>query len=94
MNCAVKALYQRLHAVAWGHMISRLLAQLPKPLRPGYELIERAIYLDRYYIAPRYPSGFERGAPKDYYTRRDAVEAISHAESILEFCRDHILGQG
>jgi len=85
---AVKALYQRLHAVAWGHMVSRLLAELPEAIRPERELIELAIYLDRYYIAPRCPNGFERGAPKDYYTRRDAEEAISYAERILGFCRD------
>jgi HEPN domain-containing protein len=90
---AAKALYQYLHAAAWGHMVSRLLSELPEAVRPDRELIERAIYLDRHYIAPRYPNGFERGAPRDYYTQRDAEEAISHAESILGFCRDHILGQ-
>ncbi|MBM3302535.1 MAG: HEPN domain-containing protein [Deltaproteobacteria bacterium] len=90
---AVKALYQHLHAMACGHMVSRLLSELPETIRPDTELIEQAIYLDRYYIAPRYPNGFERGAPKDYYTRRDAEEAISYAESVLRFCRGHIPGQ-
>jgi HEPN domain-containing protein len=89
---AVKALYQHLHAVAWGHAVSRLLNELPDEIKPGEELVEMAIRLDRYYIPTRYPNGFERGAPQDYFTAKDAREAIVYAESILQFCQDHLPG--
>jgi len=87
---AVKALYQRLHAVAWGHSVNRLLSGLPDAVKASQELIEAAIYLDRYYILTRYPNGFERGAPQDYYTEKDAQEAIEYAGRILEFCDRHL----
>ncbi len=37
--------------------------------------------LDRYYIPTRYPNGFEEGAPMDYYTKKDAQEAIEYAKN-------------
>ncbi len=46
--------------------------------------------LRKHYIPTRYPNGFERGAPLDFYTRREADEAIANAEVILEFCRHQI----
>jgi HEPN domain-containing protein len=83
---AVKAIYQRFNAVAWGHAVSRLLNELPVQSELDEELIEAAIHLDRYYILTRYPNGFERGAPQDYYTEKDAWEAINYAERVLGFC--------
>jgi HEPN domain-containing protein len=90
---AVKALYQRLNAVAWGHAVSRLLNELPGETVPHEELIEAAIQLDRHYILTRYPNGFERGSPQDYYTETDAREAIEYAERILEFCDGFLSGR-
>jgi len=46
--------------------------------------------LDKEYIQTRYPNGFANGAPADYYTVRDAREAIGYAEAILAFCRSHL----
>ena len=46
--------------------------------------------LDKHYIPTRYPNGFERGAPTDFYTRGEADQAIRHAEAILEYCRRQI----
>ena len=45
--------------------------------------------LDKYYI-PRYPNGFEIGAPKDYFTEQEAKEAIENAEEIIKFCRESL----
>jgi HEPN domain-containing protein len=90
---AVKAVYQQLHAVAWGHVVSRLLNELPDEIRPARDLIETAIRLDRYYVPTRYPNGFERGAPQEYYTETDAREAIAYAEKILQFCRSYLYGR-
>ena len=39
-------------------------------------LIDRAKELDKHYIPTRYPNGFERGAPLDFRTRREAEEAL------------------
>jgi len=88
---AIKALYQHLHLEAWGHALVKLFEYLPDESRPGSELMDRARELDKHYIPTRYPNGFERGAPVDYYTRREADRAIENAEAIVEFCKN-ILG--
>jgi HEPN domain-containing protein len=87
---AIKAVYQKLHMEAWGHALTTLLEHLPNEKQPNEELIEKAMVLDRHYIPTRYPNGFERGAPTDYYSRKDADEAINNAEAIIEFCQNHI----
>ncbi len=87
---AIKALYQKLRLEAWGHVLSILLSSLPEDRGPGSELIDRAKELDKHYIPTRYPNGFERGAPVDFYTRKEADDAIVSAEAILEFCRHQI----
>ena len=87
---AIKALFQKLHLDAWGHTVSQLLAALPEPQRPGAELIDRAKELDKHYIPTRYPNGFERGAPSELYTAREAEQAIANAEAVLEYCRRQI----
>jgi HEPN domain-containing protein len=85
---AVKALDQYLHMEAWGNAVVKLLEHLPKQSQPNAELLDRARELDKHYIPTRYPNGFERGAPVDYYTRREADRAIENAEAILEFCKN------
>jgi HEPN domain-containing protein len=87
---AIKALFQKLHLDAWGHVLSVLLHELPGPEHPAAGLIDAAKELDKHYIPTRYPNGFERGAPVDFYTRGEADRAIAHAEAILEFCRRQI----
>ncbi len=87
---AIKAVYQKLHMEAWGDALSTLLEHLPNEKQPNEELIEKAMVLERHYIPTRYPNGFERGAPTDYYSRKDADEAISNAEAIIECCQNHI----
>jgi len=87
---AIKAVFQRQHLDAWGHTLSALLQNLPPATRPAEELIDAAKELDKHYIPTRYPNGFERGAPVDFYTRREAEHAIANAEMILEWCRRQI----
>jgi len=84
---AVKAVYEHLRGEGWGHTVSKLLRELPAELGIPVELGEAALRLDKLYIATRYPSGFESGAPGDFYTRREAEEAIVDAAAIIEFCR-------
>ena len=87
---AIKAVFQRRHLDAWGHTLSVLLESLPADVRPSADLIDTAKELDKHYIPTRYPNGFERGAPVDFYTRREAEQAIANAEAILEWCRRQI----
>jgi len=87
---SVKALFQALRAEAIGHSVSMLLKRLPKKYMPKEELIDRAKNLDRHYISTRYPNFLPEGAPLDYYTREDAVEAIKIAEEIIQFCESEI----
>lgn len=87
---AIKAVYQRFNLDAWGHMLSNLLASLPTEAAATLALISQAKELDKHYIPTRYPNGFERGAPTDFYTRNEAEMAIHNAEAIVEFCRHKI----
>ncbi len=38
----------------------------------------------------RYPNGLEQGAPTEFYTRKEAEDAIRYSEALLRFC-DHLL---
>ena len=89
---AIKAVFQKLHLDAWGHTLSLLLTSLPQDRRPEQSFIDRAKELDKHYIPTRYPNGFERGAPVDFYTAKEAVQAIANAEVLLEFCRRQVGG--
>src|ERR1051325_5101930 len=86
---AVKAVFCHLHGDPWGHSLLALMQALPRPTRDSVtpELLDSARALDKHYIPTRYPNGFAEGAPTDYYTKRDAEEAIEHAKSILSFCQ-------
>ena len=87
---AVKALYQKLGADAWGHSVSALLSNLPPEAHPGEPLVDKAKELDKHYIPPRYPNFHPLGAPMDYYTKGEAERAIENAEAIISFCEDKI----
>jgi len=87
---AIKAVFQKRSLDAWGHVLSLLLTSLPEELTPDESLLDRAKALDKHYIPTRYPNGFERGAPVDFYTENEAAVAINNAEAILEYCRRQI----
>jgi HEPN domain-containing protein len=80
---AVKALHLFLGQEAWGHVVAKLLRELPVSVPE--ELIERGKVLDGYYILPRYPNGFPEGAPFEHFGSLQAKEALEHARSIIEF---------
>lgn len=65
-----------------------------KEIRAEESLLEAARILDQYYISTRYPNGFDVGAPTDYYTKKQAQEAIIYAESILGFVMVEIFPYG
>lgn len=83
---ALKAVFLKHGKEAWGHTVTILLGELRESMEVSEKLLERARSLDKHYIPTRYPSGFDAGAPTDYYTRKEAEKAIHDAEEILAFC--------
>jgi HEPN domain-containing protein len=85
---AVKALHLHFGQEAWGHVVARLMKELPKPAPE--DLIDIARVLDNFYIPTRYPNGHPQGAPFEHYGRLQSEEAIKYARSILEFVRSQM----
>ena len=84
---AVKALHLSLGQEAWGHMIARLLRELPPGAGAPEDLFDKALVLDAYYIPARYPNGHPEGAPFEHYGPLQSGEAIRYASEILDFVR-------
>jgi HEPN domain-containing protein len=82
---AVKALHLSLGQEAWGHVVARLLTELPS--LPPEDLIDKAKVLDNFYIPTRYANGHPEGAPFEHYGTIQSEEAIRYAGEILEFVR-------
>jgi HEPN domain-containing protein len=87
---AAKALHLSLGQEAWGHVVARLLMELPNDIDVSGELVEKAKVLDNFYIPTRYPNGHSQGAPFEHYGRLQSEEAIRYARSILEFVRSQM----
>jgi HEPN domain-containing protein len=85
---ALKAVFQKLRAEAWGHSVADLLKELSKKYNISEELEEGALELDKAYIPTRYPNALPSGSPRSRYTKVEARRLIEHAERILEFCSD------
>lgn len=83
---ALKALARGAAIPVYGHSVSRLMAVLEeRGLRPGEDVRECAFLLDKYYIPTRYPNAWPEGSPHEYYTRREADEAIRCARLLIEW---------
>lgn len=89
---AVKAVFQKLSAEAWGHSVADLLDELSKKYQVPEELVNAALEVDKAYIPTRYPNVHPSGSPRRRYTKEEARRLIAHAEKILKFCSD-ILSQ-
>lgn len=59
----MKAVFQRLGAVAWGHSVAGLLEELAQKLPVPEALLDAASELDKAYIPSRYPDALPEGAP-------------------------------
>ena len=84
---AVKALHLAHGQQAWGHVISRLLRDLPPSVPASDHLVERARVLDNFYVPARYPNGHPEGAPFEHYGPLQSKEALRHARAIIDFVR-------
>ena len=87
---AVKALHLHLGQEAWGHVVARLLQELPDTIRVPAELVEKGRVLDSFYIPPRSPNSHPEGAPFEHYGPLQSEEAIRYAHEILELSRSQM----
>ncbi len=87
---AVKALHLHLGQEAWGHVIARLLHELPEAVRVPQDLIEKGHVLDNLYIPPRYPNSHPQGAPFEHFGPLQSEEAIRYARETIEFVRSQM----
>ena len=85
---AVKALHLFLKQEAWGHVVARLLSELPLPV--SEDLHDKAKVLDGFYIPTRYANGHAEGAPFEHYGKIQSQDAINYASEILEFVRSQM----
>ena len=85
---AVKSLHLFLKQEAWGHVVARLLNELP--ISVSEDLIDKARVLDSFYIPTRYAHGHPDGAPFEHYGKIQSMEAIDYAGEILEFVRSQM----
>jgi HEPN domain-containing protein len=84
---AVKALHLHLGQEAWGHVVARLLVELPETARPAAGLVDKARVLDNFYVPARYPNGHPSGAPFEHYGPIQSGQALEYAREIIEFVR-------
>lgn len=87
---AVKALHLHSGQEAWGHVIARLLQELPQAVNVPAELIAKAHVLDSFYIPPRYPNSYPEGAPFEHFGPLQSEEAITYAREIIDFVRSQM----
>ncbi len=87
---AIKALFLSQGKDAWGHTLTVLLGNFSETADVSEETMECAKILDKHYIPTRYPNGFDEGAPTDFYTKKEAEEAIRCGEDLIEFCKSLI----
>jgi HEPN domain-containing protein len=84
---AVKALHLHLGQEAWGHVVAKLLAELPASVVVAPALVDKAKVLDNFYMATRYANGHPEGAPFEHYGPLQSNEAINYAREIVNFVR-------
>ncbi len=85
-----KALKAFLYSVAgseeifFTHSVYELM-QWAKEAAPEFEQVQKAVKLDQYYIATRYPNSLPGGVPSRFYTDpEEAQEAMELAQAVLE----------
>ena len=91
---AVKAVFQRMGAVAWGRSVAGLLEELSKSFPVPEALLDAASELDKAYIPSRYPDALPEGAPFERYRRPEAETLLAHAEAVYAFCESLLYQMG
>lgn len=84
---AVKALHLSRGQEAWGHVVAKLLVELPDDIVVPDDLVDAARVLDNFYIPTRDPNSHPDGPTFSHYGPRQSQEAIACAGAILAFVR-------
>jgi HEPN domain-containing protein len=84
---AVKALHLSRGQEAWGHVVAKLLRELPEQITVAPTLVDKARVLDNFYIPSRYPNSHPEGAPAEHYGELQSNQAIDYAGEIVAFVR-------
>ena len=87
---AVKSLHLYLGQEAWGHVVRKLLEELPETIAISELMLDKARVIDAFYIPTRYADGHPSGAPFEHYGKLQSDEAIKYAGEIIEFCRSQM----
>jgi HEPN domain-containing protein len=85
---AVKAVHLSLAQDAWGHVVARLLSELP--VEVPADLLEKARVLDGFYIPTRYANSHAEGPPFEHFGPLQSDEALRYAREIIEFARPYL----
>ncbi len=84
---AVKALkaylFRQGEELIFTHSIFKLCAMAARYAADFAELQERVKLLDFYYVEARYPNALEDVIPAEFYSERDAEQAIGMAEAVI-----------
>jgi len=91
-----QAAEKALKALLWGIGKPEISHSLPVILKKvfeiGYEskpdIFEYSIRLNKYYIPTRYPDVWSEGIQEEYYSEKEALEAIKYARKIIEWVED------
>lgn len=87
---AVKAVHLARAQDAWGHVVARLLAELPFDV--SADLIDKARVLDGFYIPTRYANSHAEGPPFEHFGALQSEEALRYAGEIMEFAGPFLAG--
>ena len=87
---AVKALHLHLGQEAWGHVVRKLIEELPPSVAVPTALLDKARVLDSFYLPTRYANGHPEGSPFEHYGSLQSEEAIKYAGEVIEFCRSQM----
>ncbi len=86
------ALVLKLGFTIWGHSLTEILRILSDRIEIPEDIRNKGKLLDLYYIPSRYPNGFPSGTPADYFTEKQANEAVDAATEIIRLCEGHLAG--
>jgi len=87
---AVKALHLHFGQEAWGHVVRKLIEELPPSVAVPTSLLDKARVLDSFYLPTRYANGHPEGSPFEHYGSLQSEEAIKYAGEVIEFCRSQM----
>ncbi|MGQ0815378.1 MAG: HEPN domain-containing protein [Gemmatimonadota bacterium] len=87
---AIKALHLKHGQEAWGHVVAKLIAELPPQAQASADLLEFGRVLDNFYVPTRYPNGHPDGPPFEHYGPLQSNEALKFADAIITFVRAQV----